>query len=284
MVLHQVFELHFFHADLHPGNLIALPGDVIGLIDFGLTDVIDATVEARQAEYLKAVYDHDVGGMHRALSEILMEGPTTDADAFRRDFLVETNRWLAEVDGRPGDGRSRSPIATYMVQLMRLARAHDMRMPPSVLSLYRVLLTAESVSDQLGAQSDLAKVGRAFFRELELERAAASLEPRRVAAWLLELNDLARSAPGRLQQLLAELADGRFVLGVRTTESESARRLADRRARLIALSVLSVGVGVLLAATPRGGGGWEASVLRPVLWGVLVTLYVWIAVLWRRLP
>jgi ubiquinone biosynthesis protein len=35
-------HLHgFFHADPHPGNIFALPGDVICLVDFGMVGVVD---------------------------------------------------------------------------------------------------------------------------------------------------------------------------------------------------------------------------------------------------
>ena len=32
----QIFEWGYFHADPHPGNLLILPGNVIGILDFGM--------------------------------------------------------------------------------------------------------------------------------------------------------------------------------------------------------------------------------------------------------
>src|SRR5690606_15024019 len=39
--MHMIFETGFYHADPHPGNIILLPGDVVGLIDFGMVGRID---------------------------------------------------------------------------------------------------------------------------------------------------------------------------------------------------------------------------------------------------
>ena len=39
--LKQVFDLGFFHADPHPGNIFILPENVICLIDFGMTGAVD---------------------------------------------------------------------------------------------------------------------------------------------------------------------------------------------------------------------------------------------------
>ena len=36
-VLSQVFDHGFFHADPHPGNIFVFPGEVICLLDFGMT-------------------------------------------------------------------------------------------------------------------------------------------------------------------------------------------------------------------------------------------------------
>src|SRR5919201_1480666 len=47
--LTQVFRFRFFHADVHPGNVFALPGNRIGYVDFGLCDELDETLRERQA-------------------------------------------------------------------------------------------------------------------------------------------------------------------------------------------------------------------------------------------
>jgi len=277
IALHQIFRLRFFHADVHPGNLLAIRGDLIGLVDFGLTDVLDPSVEGRQAEYLGAVYKHDVPSMYRALSQMLVESPDTDPEAFRRDFMAETNQWLARLDAPGERGGGRSPIAEYMVTLMRLARSHGMRLPPSVLSMYRTLLTAESVAQHLQSEANLRTLGRRFFTDLQLERTIEQFGPQRITTWLMELNELTRTAPSHVQQLLTELADGRFVLSVRSAESEAARRSADRRARLLALSIVSVGLAVLATAA----GAWGQAAER-LVWAMLLGVYLWIVIMWRR--
>jgi ubiquinone biosynthesis protein len=279
--LHQVFRLRFFHADLHPGNLIAMRGNVIGLVDFGLTDVLDPAVERRQADFLSSIYSDDVNGMYRAVSQVFIEGRRTNPEAFRRDFFNETSRWIAEKSDEPQRG-SRSTTASYMVSVMRLARVHDMRLPTSVLSLYRTLLTAESVSYQLQSSATLGQVGKGFFRGLQLEQTLATFEPGRLIAWLMQINDLVRSGPGNVQQLLSDLAEGRFTMPVRTIDSEQSRRIGNQRTRLLTLAILSLGLALLLTSSHR-----EVS-----LAGVSIDLVLWIAmaidfvamfVLWRRL-
>lgn len=283
--LDQAFRLRFFHADMHPGNLIAMRDNVIGLVDFGLTDVLDSNVERRQFDFLSSIYNDDVNGMYRAVSQILVDGPGTNHDAFRRDFFNETNRFVAQKgdagrDGRmPGEGRSY--IADYMVAVVRLARVHDMHLPTSVLSLYRTLLASESVANQLRSDANLGSVGRGFFRGQQFDKTLAGFEPQSLINWLMQLNDLVRTGPRHAQQLLSDLAEGRFVLSVRSQESEQSRRAGSQRARMISLAVVSVALAMLLSG--RGGTTIAGVPLAPFLWVAFVADLAAMFLIWRRL-
>ncbi|HKY05050.1 MAG TPA: AarF/ABC1/UbiB kinase family protein, partial [Blastocatellia bacterium] len=70
-ILWQIFRFKFFHADTHPGNLIAMPNDVVGFVDFGLTETLDATHRPGILRFVSAVYSNDVEGMLHALTEVL---------------------------------------------------------------------------------------------------------------------------------------------------------------------------------------------------------------------
>ena len=279
---HQIFRMRFFHADLHPGNIIAMPGNIIGLVDFGLTDVLDPTVEEVQSDYLTALYNNDTYGMYRAISQIFVAGQQTDAESFRRDFFAETNRWLTMIEDQPASSVMHSATTGYMISLMRLTRTHDMHSPTSVLSMYRTLLTSESVAYHLRSGANLREVGRRFFKGFQLERIISSYYPDRVIAWLMQLNELMRSGPGNFQQLLSDLADGRFVLSVRSQESEQTRYHANQRARLVALAIVSMTLGLLLFLSTGQTGGWRPLVNKGV-WILLFGIFAWMAIIWRRL-
>jgi len=280
--LFQIFQLRFFHADLHPGNLIALEGNVIGLIDFGLTDVLDVTVQEVQSEYLTALYNTDTHGMYRAISQIFIAGPNTDPEAFRRAFFAETNRWLIRLEDRAVNEELRSPTASYMITLMQLARSHDMHPTHSVLSMYRTLLTSESVAYHLRTSANLRDVGRQFFNDLQFEKLISGFHPDRVAAWLMQLQELARSGPSHIHQLLSDLSEGRFVLSVQSRESDQTRQHENRRTRLLALAILTMTLALLLTSISGKTGSWE-GLLTPVLWFLLFAVLTWMAILWRKL-
>jgi hypothetical protein len=88
---------------------------------------------------------------------------------------------------------------------------------------------------------------------------------------LLSVFNLIRNSPGQLEQILAELADGRFSINTVTVESSRTARARDRRAGLIVAAILSVGLAILLTrpVLPVVAGvslGWPIGIVLAVLY------------------
>jgi len=58
----MIFEQGFFQGDPHPGNLLVLPGNVIGLLDFGLAKELPPGFGAAIAELVTRALAGDVAG------------------------------------------------------------------------------------------------------------------------------------------------------------------------------------------------------------------------------
>lgn len=283
--LTQIFRYQFFHADLHPGNLIVLPGNVLGFVDFGLCDDLDETVRDRQLRYLTAVYSGDTERMFKALLEILIPSEKTDLEAFRRDFFERTSAWRVRRRAAIESGGSwqadRSPTSAYLVDVMRSARRNQLQVPPRILSMYRTLLTAESVASRLVDRLELRMVGRRFFTGLQIDEAVRALDLQKLQPTLLSFFALLRDSPGQLQQILSELASGRFNINVEVGETRREAQASNRRTRLIAATIASVGLAVLIS-----GDAWPESGETPFRWmsyAALTVIYIYILVQWYRL-
>ena len=61
-IIKEVLADGFFHADPHPGNLLILPGEVIGLIDFGLVGTLDRTDRAQLLRLWSSIIGLDAEG------------------------------------------------------------------------------------------------------------------------------------------------------------------------------------------------------------------------------
>jgi len=275
-MLEQIFRFRLFQADSHPGNIIALPDNCVGFVDFGLVETLEPVLEASLFRYIRAIYRNDTDEMLRGLEVILVPGDWADTDGFRREFLEENRRWRRE-RGRENGGPT---IGSYMMAVVRSARRHDFRLPAGILAIYRSLLTAEAVAVQLSGV-DLGATGRAFFRRLEEDRILQLPSSEAVQADVLELVEIVREAPRKLDQLLSDLVANRFRLRVEEVTSLADRRLRDNQIRLVVAGLVFVGLAFLVGASR--GVSFGGISLSAVLWGVLGVNVLWLALLWRRM-
>ena len=281
-ILSQIFRRRFFHADLHPGNLLLMPDNAVGFVDFGLCDELEERIRQEQMRYFVAVYDHNLDGMYRALQEILIPGEHSDPEAFKRDVHQVMSEWggISTRDNERPAGE-RSPIGAAMAGVMRAVRRHDYRIPPRMLSMYRSLLGADTIAYQLCTGVTLQEVGRDFFRDIQEDEVRNSFQPASIERYLLDLHQLLSRSPRQIQQLLSDLAEGRFYLNVNAEERSRSALIRNRRTKMLATSIVSVGLAVL-AASQRPFALFD-PVLRGVLLAALALTYVWVLVQWRRL-
>lgn len=269
--LDQVFRHEFFHADLHPGNLVALKASVVGFLDFGLTETLDQEYEPGVRRFVSAAYLDNIEGMLDAFVPLLIQEENADVPAFKAEFRKLHRIWMR----RRLESNGNSHLRNYMIGVLRAARPCGLRVPASLLSIYRSLLTAETVAGQLGSQADLVSVGRSFFVGLRAERLLDQFQPKEIERGLIPWLDLLEEPREKYFRFLSDVADGRYVLGVESTEAPASRRAANQRTRLITIAILVVAISILVAGS-RG-------ILSEVLWGLWGALAVWLIVLWRRL-
>lgn len=282
-VLTQIFRYEFFQADTHPGNLLAMPDNAVGFVDFGLTEELDPSFRQGMIRYLAAVYSGDLESMFGGLLELLIPGSSSNPRDFRRDFYEQDRRWRTERSSKVrGSAGEDSPTSRYLVGVLRAARRNHYTVPQGILSLYRALLTAETLASQLGGEVDLPEVASRIFQGLQIDTVVNGLRPEQLQPLAVEVLQLARDGPRQLRQMLNDLADGRFVLSVRTEESTDDRRRTNTRARMVAAAVLAVGLSVLVLAGRGILLPWGIH-LSSVLWTMLVVDWILVVILWRRL-
>jgi ubiquinone biosynthesis protein len=66
----MIFERGFFHGDPHPGNLLVLPGGVVGLVDFGLAKELPHDFGPGMARMFARSYSGDAEGALEAAREL----------------------------------------------------------------------------------------------------------------------------------------------------------------------------------------------------------------------
>jgi ubiquinone biosynthesis protein len=72
-MLDQLLHGHF-HADLHPGNVLLLDDGALGLIDFGLTGRLDASLRSALLDLVAAFASGDPAGLREGIEQVAVVG------------------------------------------------------------------------------------------------------------------------------------------------------------------------------------------------------------------
>ena len=86
ILLQQIFDLGFFQADPHPGNIFVLPDNVICLIDFGMVGSVDRRTRESFVELIDAVVRKDGYRTSQIFLEIVDREEEPDLRLLERDI------------------------------------------------------------------------------------------------------------------------------------------------------------------------------------------------------
>ena len=91
-IIRMLFRDGFFHADLHPGNLMILPGSRIGFIDLGMVGRFSEELKRSLMYYYYCLVMGDSENAARYLSMVAQPGRRGDVVGFRREVEAITRR------------------------------------------------------------------------------------------------------------------------------------------------------------------------------------------------
>jgi len=281
IVLQEVFEDGFFHADLHPGNLFVLDSGVIGAIDFGMVGTIDEAMRTNLLFLLLAIVGQDADQIARYLYRLgVVGGAQTNHALLLRDIRRLMAQYygitLEEVD-----------VTTLLNDLLGLVRRHHLRLPPDLALLMKMLVMIEGLGRRLDPTFNVLAVAQPFGREAIARLLAPERLLRQARQSAIQYGEMAMEFPGRLDRLLTQLEDGELL--TRAADRAVGRAvhalhvIANRLIQAIANATVLIALVLIFITMRREGGG--DTVVHVVFFagiGVAVLLAIWYVISYWR--
>jgi len=219
--LNQVYVIGLFHADLHPANLIVLPGNRIGYVDFGITGSLPVSVRDSLGLFARRLLRGDVDG---AVSE-LTRWVTPSARTVQRDALEELKELaLAFLFQLRTTRQSRQALAAaYQVALLGAIRRHRMRVAPVVLGYVKAVITMDSITAELAPTLDLVEHELRFFSALTLDEVHNLVRPAEIVNTVMDYRNRVDRILDFVETIMGEQ---RAVVGILGTAKTWLERLA----------------------------------------------------------
>lgn len=273
----QVFKHSFFHADMHPGNILVDVSDPANpryiAIDFGIMGTLAPDDQRYLAENFLAFFNHD----YRRVAELHVQSGWVPADTRLDEFESAIRSVCEPIFARPLKEIS---FGQLLLRLFQTARRFNMQIQPQLVLLQKTLLNIEGLGRQLYPDLDLWQTAKPILEKWMQEKlgwqAALKTLQQEAPTWAETLPTL----PRQLYELTRKAQHGELQMQLSSRDLQQIRQeIRDssyRTAAAVAGAAFIVGAAVL-----KGLDGYAPTMIGglPILswilgiWGGLLMYF-----------
>jgi ubiquinone biosynthesis protein len=229
--LEMVLTHGFFHGDLHPGNVLILPDNIICLLDYGIVGRLDEELRTFLTDILNSIVSRDVDEM---VALLLFAGDISDSldiPALKRDLSCFIDSYyeipLKEIE-----------VGRMLLEFIEIITLYSIRIQPDLMLLVKSLVLIESMGRSLNPSFNMVEHLRPFI-EKELRR---KYSPRSVAMdisrMLLSYRSLARNLPRDLKEFINRINRNKFKIDLEHRGLDKFTADFDRSANRLSISLI----------------------------------------------
>jgi len=151
----QVFRDGFFHADMHPGNILVADDGRYVALDFGIMGTLTETDKGYLAQNFLAFFNRDYRRVAQAHLDAGWVPPETRVDAFEAAIRAVCEpvftRPLKEIY-----------FGKLLLRLFQTSRRFNVRIQPQLVMLQKTLLNIEGLGRELDPDLDLWRTAKPY--------------------------------------------------------------------------------------------------------------------------
>lgn len=231
-VMTMMFEAGFVHGDLHSGNIIAMRGNKIGFIDFGITISISKSVRADLIGMFLSLIKEDYEGYLYHLLNLVKTDHNFDSELFLEELVSQVTPYM-------GSDVKSIPTIQIVKDLAMLAGRHGASYSGDLILVVRNLSYLDSMAKQISPEFDILEYctsSQVATRDYSIGRFKEV-----TASFIRDLAGFLRTTPKNLSYLLKDILEGSIKINVvNQTQIDSSR--------IIKKGLYHLGVGIIMAS------------------------------------
>jgi len=201
----QVLVYGFFHADLHPGNMIAMKGNKLAFVDFGMVGWIEEESINDLSKLFIYLIDCDVKNIINQLAIMNLIDEEVNLDNLKMEIsdLMQSYYGLNLKEIKLGE------TAT---QLMLLLTRYKIKIPKEYTMLSRSLLLVEGTAQRLDPTFNAVETFKPYAQKLATQKLNPAKIFDKVKTEILEMEGLTRIIPRTIRNIIAKIEGGKIKL------------------------------------------------------------------------
>jgi len=235
--MQMLFVHGLFHADPHPGNLIAADDGAIGILDFGMVGRIDTRLREQIEEMLIAISMSDSARMTQLIRRAGEVPPKLDEAA----LSIDVSEYISTYSRQ---GLGHFDLTGALNDLGDVLQRHGIKLPSQSAMLMKMLISLESTLSTLNADFDAIEVMKTFLRKAASRRLGPRRRLHQARRMMLEAEYFMQIVPDQLVGLLDQTRRGELQVQL------DHRKIGSTVNRLVVgliASALFLGSSLLLA-------------------------------------
>jgi ubiquinone biosynthesis protein len=232
----MVLEHRLYHADPHPGNLMALADNRVGFIDFGMVGQLSERRRNQLLLLLQAIAERESGGIVNTLIAWSDSDPLDllDLELAAQNFLDK-------------QASATLTLGKALTDLLVMAREHQLALPPDLVLLFKALITADGVLHRLDPNFDIIATLKPMLQQVMLQRYTPEAVRRRMLALGGEALDAGEELPQTLRLLMRRLKHGQISADINLKNISQLSKALERSAVTLAIAIVTAAFTLGLA-------------------------------------
>ncbi len=275
-IFHQILIEGFFHGDPHPGNILALPGEVIAFMDFGIVGRLSPDMRDHVASLVIAMMNQNTDDIVRTLMRMGLVPDTIHRGKLRSDVDVLREKYS-------NVPFSEMSLGKVVNELFAVAYRHRIKIPTDLTILAKSLLTLEGVIQKLDPDLSIIKIAEPFGRKLVKERLNPINMAEKVWNQFNEYEDIIQDLPQTVKDFTSVMKKGKMKIDITTPEFESLFKKLNRISNRLSFSITLLSLCILMAGVIIGSSltGQTSFLLAqiPIVeigFGIATIMFLWL--------
>jgi ubiquinone biosynthesis protein len=238
LYLDMIFTDGFYHADPHPGNIVLLAGNRIGLLDFGMVGRVEESLREGIEGMLLAITQRDVVLLTTLIKRMGDVPPGLD----ERALSVDLAEFVGDYANQP---LNQFDLSGALGEMTDIIHRHQIMLPPQAALLLKTLVTLEGTTKLLSPAISLLELLQPLHRRIVWRRISPQRQIRKLLRIFMEVEHLAEILPRRMTEILEQVQAGKFDVHL---EHRGLEPSVNRIVLGLLTSALFLGSAVLLSS------------------------------------
>ena len=240
----------FYHADLHPGNIMILKKGVICFLDFGRVNTIDSDVAENIFRLALFAVDDDTNGLVSHMIRTGMISDSDSSDSFKADISDVLDAYYSKkvVEVKMGQ---------MLSDLMSVISKYQFNRPREIAELTRSLLILEGVCYSLDPKFNIAEEFEPYAKDVLPEGMSLQRLFGVIKNDALDIEYIARNLPAALRSFIKKVGEGTLKIELEHKDlmefSSDLDRISNKLSIALLVSALIVASSIIVQVS-RGIG------------------------------